>query len=153
MIGFGTLGPASVGMSKSEALATGVFVDQTKAAAPVEGCPLPPLAWKKRFKNVDVLTHYKTGAIVSLGVSGPGPQTAKGIAVGSTLDEVKHAYGSSLIGPSPAGYGQSGAWAKQGNAWIGFLFNDPPGKLGNLSQVLFIEVTKGAKPELMRDGC
>lgn len=148
-IGYGTLGPAKIGMTQKAAQATGVF--DTKGPDPVEGCPAPLLTWKARFKHVDVISD-KAG-IRSLGVLGPGPVTAKDIGVGSTLDDIKDAYGKALQGPREAGYGQAGAYLKRGDAWIGFLFNDQPKELTSLSQVLFIEVQRGQRPDLMRDGC
>jgi hypothetical protein len=150
-IGYGQLGPAKVGMTKADALATGVFDDDLPA--PVDGCPAPPLAWKKPFKNVDVLLGDDE-RIVSMGVSGPGPETRDGIGVGSTLAQVKDAY-PDLIGPEGAGYGQAGAYAQSGDRWIGFLFGEAnETNVDDESTVTFIELTQGErKPDLMRDGC
>lgn len=148
-IGFGSLGPARIGMTKQEALATGLF--KTGNPAPVDGCPEPPLLWKAAFEGVDVLTDPK-GTIVSLGISAKGPATADGIGVGSTLADLKQAYGAQLSGPSDAGYGQSGAYVTKSDQWIGFLFNPVPTQTKDSTPVTFIELTKG-KPDLMRDGC
>jgi hypothetical protein len=151
VIGYGSLGPASIGMSKADALATGLFAEGNPA--PVDGCPEPPLLWKEPFKaDVDVLTT-EAGSIASLGVSGKGPKTKNGIGVGSTLTDLKSAYGDDLSGPSEAGYGQSGAYVEEGNAWIGFLLNEAPSAVKDTSAVTFIEVSKGERPGLMRDGC
>lgn len=150
LIGYGSVGPAKVGMSKADALATGVF--EAGAPAPVDGCPTPPLSWKEPFKkDVDVLT-LDSGAIASLGVSGKGPKTEAGVGIGSTLADLKKAY-DNLTGPAEAGYGQSGAYVEDGDAWIGFLFNEAPAAMKDSSVVTFIEVSKGNKPGLMRDGC
>lgn len=86
-------------------------------------------------------------------MSGKGPQTAAGVGVGSTLGELKEAYAADLSDPADAGYGQSGAFLSEGDAWIGFLFDPAAADVSDSSPVTFIEVTKGNKPDLMRDGC
>lgn len=149
-IGFGSLGPAKIGMSKDEAMKTGVF--RTGNPAPVDGCPEPPLLWKQEFEGVDVLTK-ENGTITSLGVKGNGPKTAAGVGVGSTLAEVEEAYGADLSEPAEAGYGQTGAFAGKGDRWIGFLFDATASDVKDDTKVLFVETTQGAKPDLMRDGC
>lgn len=150
-IGFGALGPVKIGMSVAQAKATKMFA--AEAPAPVEGCPAPTLIWKKQFKNVDVIASEDQG-VVSMGVRGPGPKTKKGIGVGSTLAALKKTYGAEVMGPTNAGFQQSGAWVKRGDSWIGFLFNPPTSALTDASKISFIEVGKGEKPpELIRDGC
>lgn len=151
VIGFGSLGPATVGMSKDAAAATGLF--KADAPAPVDGCPSPPLIWKAPFnKDVDVITDG-SDKVVAFGIFGKGPKTSAGIGVGSTLSELKAAYGDSLTDPAEAGYGQSGAYVEKDGNWIGFLLNPAPASLTDGSDITFIEVSTGAKPDLMRDGC
>ena len=150
VIGFGSLGPAKVGMTKSQALATGVF--DTNNTAPTEGCPPPPLQWKKAYAGVDVLTD-KNGTITSLGVTAPGATTKAGVGVGSTLEGLRDIYGGQASSPAKAGYGQSGVFVHQGSGWIGFLFNASASKVNGADLVKFIEVSKGSKPDLIRDGC
>ena len=151
VIGFGSVGPVSVGMSKDDALATDLF--DADVAAPVDGCPSPPLTWKKPFSAAaDVLTK-QDGSVASLGVHEKGPKTEDGIGVGSTLADLKSAYGDDLTGPDEAGDGQSGAYVEQAGAWIGFLLNPAPDAVKDDSAITFIEVSKGDKPGLMRDGC
>jgi len=151
VIGFGSLGPATVGMSKDDALATGLFDANTPA--PVDGCPAPPLTWKEPFnKDVDVVIDGDA-KVVAFGVFGKGPKTSSGIGIGSTLADLKTAYGDDLTGPAEAGYGQSGAYVEDGDAWIGFLLNPAPADIKDTSSISFIEVSKGNKPDLMRDGC
>jgi hypothetical protein len=151
VIRFGALGPVSVGMSKEDALATGLF--DADVPAPVDGCPSPPLTWKKPFnETADVLTK-EDGSVASLGIHEKGPKTEDGIGVGSTLADLKSAYGDDLTGPEEAGYGQSGAYVEQNGAWIGFLLNPAPDAVTDDSAITFIEVSKGDKPGLMRDGC
>jgi len=151
VIGFGSVGPVSIGMSKDEAVATGLFDASVPPA--VDGCPAPPLSWKKPFSAVvDVLTK-EDGSVASLGVHEKGPKTEAGVGVGSTLADLKDAYGDDLAGPEEAGYGQSGAYVDQDGAWIGFLLDPAPGAVKDDSPITFIEVSKGDKPGLMRDGC
>ena len=147
----GELGPVTIGMSKEDALATGLF--DADVAPAVDGCPAPPLTWKEPFKDaVDVLTK-EDGSVASLGVRGKGPHTEDGIGVGSTLADLKAAEGDDLTGPEAAGYGQSGAFIEDDGAWIGFLFDAAPDAIKDDSAITFIEVSKGNKPGLMRDGC
>jgi hypothetical protein len=138
-------------MTKEDALATGLF--DADIPAPVEGCPAPPLAWKDPFKrDVDVVTDG-AAKVVGFGVFGKGPKTKSGIGIGSTLADLKGAYGDDLTGPAEAGYGQSGTYVKDGDGWIGFLLNPAPAEIKDTSAISFIEVSKGHKPDLMRDGC
>lgn len=150
-IGYGRVGPVAAGMTEAEALRTGLL--RSNAPSPVDGCPPPPLEWRKPFTDdVDVITYR--GRIVSLGVSGAGPKTSQGIGVGSSLAELQEAFGQ-LRGPAAAGYDQSGAWARSGDRWIGFLFGETTaGDVEPTDEITFIELTRGErKPDLMRDGC
>lgn len=147
----GAVGPVVVGMSKSEGMATGYFVAGTP---PVAGeCPALPLVWKDDYaEDFDVQT-LGNGEIVSIGVRGRSIQTAEGVGVGSTYDEVHAAYPQEVL--VEAGYGQSGlrVFDSQDGGWIGFLFDPPVDKIEGNSPVTFVEVTKGGEPSLMRDGC
>jgi hypothetical protein len=150
-IGYGRVGPVRAGMTEAEAVKTGLL--RSNAPSPVDGCPAPPLEWRKPFKNdVDVITYQ--GRIVTLGVSGAGPKTSQGIGIGSNLSDLEKAF-PRLQGPAAAGYGQSGAWARSGDRWIGFLFGETAdGDVKPADEITFIELTRGdRKPDLMRDGC
>lgn len=152
--GFGEVGKAKVGMTKADALATGYFDGNLTAADP-DVCPAPKLAWKKTgaYTGLDVLVDDQ-GTIRALAAFSQSTiATAKGIKVGSSLADVKSAYGDSLVGPEPAGYGQTGVFIDEGNAWIGFLFDADPMTLDDSTPVVFMETTVGVRPELMRDGC
>ncbi len=152
----GRVGPVEVGMTKTEAAATGVFdVDVTSSPDGCEGTR--PLVWKKQFQGVDVLTD-DSGSVVSLGVSSAdGPRTEQDFGVGTTFGQLIEVYGGDLSAPEEAGYGQVGVFVQDGERWLGYLFgeaasidqldNDPGLK------VTFAEVTEGEKPSLMRDGC
>jgi len=144
----GAIGPVEVGITKDEALATGLFDADVKG---VEGCTFE-LQWKKEFAGVDVLTR-EDGSIGSLGVIAVGPKTEEGIGVGSTLADIKAAYPE--VSPvSEAGFDQAGAFVTAGDDHIGFLFGDTTvAAIKDSSKVSFIEVTHGKRPELMRSGC
>ena len=147
----GPVGPVRAGMSKAQALATGYFVaDQP---APVEGCPVIPLAWKDEYVNTYDVYTLGNGEISSIGVRGRGVTTADGIGVGSSYEQVQAAYPDDTL--LEAGYGQSGikVFDRQDGGWIGFLFDAKPGAITASDPVTFVEVTKGAEPSLMRDGC
>ncbi|WP_157412767.1 hypothetical protein [Aeromicrobium sp. Root236] len=144
----GAIGPVNAGITKDEAVATGLFDADVKG---VEGCTFE-LQWKKEFAGVDVLTR-EDGSIGSLGVTAVGPKTEEGIGVGSTLADVKAAY-PELSAVSKAGFDQAGAFLSAGDDYIGFLFGDAtPSTIKDSSKVSFIEVTHGKRPELMRSGC
>ena len=146
----GRIGPAVAGMSKAEALETGLF--NADVPPPVEGCDPYPLQWKKKYKGLDVLTR-DDGSIASLGVREGGPRTAKGIGYGSTLAEVTKAY-PNLSPVVDAGFGQAGAFEFTDTEYIGFLFGEATvSSIKQSSKVTFMEVTVGDKPELMRSGC
>jgi hypothetical protein len=147
----GAVGPVRAGMSKAEALKTGYFVAEVKA--PAEGCPMLPLAWTDEYVHgYDVLTR-PDGSIASLGVRGPGVSTADGLEVGSTLEEVQATYPDAKL--VAAGYDQSGILVQDAatRGWIGFLFDHPVAEAIGSDRVSFIEITRGTKPSLMRDGC
>jgi hypothetical protein len=147
----GAVGPVKVGMSKADALKTGYFVADLKA--PVEGCPAPPLGWKDEYTDTYDVQTLGNGEITSIGVRGEGVKTADGIGVGSTLDEVRAQYPDEEV--AEAGYGQTGLryFDRQDGGWIGFLFNAAPDDVTGADPVTFVEITKGAEPSLMRDGC
>ncbi len=146
VIGYGSLGPAKVGMTKREALDTGLFGRQKYD--PAKKCKASALKWKKQFKGVEVRTDT-AGTIRSLGVVGPGPKTQYGIQVGSDLADVRGSYASALRGPSKIGPKLSVGFTQKDDAWIGFLFDDDPSD-EVLDPIIFIEVTKGSKPQLRR---
>lgn len=145
----GAVGPVQVGMTKAQALATGYF--DADVQAPVDGCPARPLTWRDEYANTfDVLTS-QAGDVVSIGIRQPGPRTRSGYGVGSTWGSLK------AVAPEPqeAGYGQTGAYVQESGdgSWIGFLLDTPPDQLTDDDVVTFVEVTRGDRPGLMRDGC
>lgn len=146
----GAVGPVTTGMSKDEALATGLF--DADVEVPGEECGrTEPLGWKSAYaSSLDVLTK-DDGTVVSLGVRGEQPRTADGLGVGSTLKDVTGVYETAEM--TEAGYGQTGVFVTEGDAWLGFLFAEDTEAVGPTSEVLMVEVTTGTRPDLMRDGC
>ncbi|MGI9084553.1 MAG: hypothetical protein ACR2FE_04590 [Aeromicrobium sp.] len=150
VVSLGAVGPARAGMSKDEALKTGLF--DADVPPPVEGCDPFPLQWKERYKGVDVLTG-EDGSIISLGAFEGGPRTAQGIGYGSTLADVTKAY-PNLSPVVDAGFGQAGAYEFTDDEFIGFLFGDATvSSIEQSSKVTFMEVSIDEKPKLMRSGC
>jgi len=146
----GAVGPVRAGMSKADALKTGLF--NADVPPPVEGCPPYPLKWKKKYKGLDVLTR-DDGSISSIGVTKGGPKTSQGIGYGSTLDDLLAAY-PKLSPVVDAGFNQAGAYEFTDTEFIGFLFGDATvSDIKGSSKITFIEVTVGDKPDLIRSGC
>ncbi|MCL3836779.1 hypothetical protein [Aeromicrobium duanguangcaii] len=146
----GRVGPAEVGMSRDEALETGLF--EADAQVPGEDCGrVAPLAWKPEYaSSLDVLAR-EDGTIVSLGVRGQQPRTADGLGVGSTLRQVSGVHETAEL--TEAGYGQTGVFVTEGDRWLGYLFDVDPDEVGPKDKVVLVEVTQGTRPDLMRDGC
>lgn len=145
----GMVGPVKVGMTKSQAFATG-YLDKDVTR---EACgTVDQLAWKAAYKgSLDIFT-LDDGEVSSIGVSKPGPSTRSGLQVGSTYKAVKGVLGEESQ-PMEAGYSQTGLFVNEGSSWIGFLFDGQPDTISDSEPVRFIEVTRGRLPDLMRDGC
>lgn len=147
----GRVGAAEVGMSTAQAAATGLF--NTDVDHGPDDCRgVSPLEWKSSAgAGLDVFLT-DSGNIASMGISKSSPKTAKGIGVGSTLAQVRSAY-EDLTPVEEAGFDQSGNYVVEGDRYLGFLFNENASDTSDSSKVVFMEVTKGDKPELIRDGC
>lgn len=147
----GRVGAALVGMSKAEAAATGLFnTDVDHGADDCRG--VAPLEWKPSVgAGLDVFLN-DSDHIVSIGISKSTPKTAEGIGVGSTLAQIQDAY-ADLTPVEEAGFDQSGNYVVDGDRYLGFLYNENALDATDSSKVVFMEVTKGDKPELIRDGC
>ncbi|GAA3529310.1 hypothetical protein AFL01nite_01380 [Aeromicrobium flavum] len=146
----GRVGPVSVGMTKQQALDTGLF--EADVEVPGEDCGrVLPLGWKADYaSSLDVLTK-DDGTVVSLGIRGEQPRTSDGLGVGSTLREVSGVHETAEL--VEAGYGQTGVFVTDGERWLGYLFDADPESIGPKDAVSLVEVTQGTRPDLMRDGC
>lgn len=145
----GRVGLVPVGISKVEAVATGLFDADVDGI--VEGCK-DQLRWKEPFTGLDVVYDAK-GKVISFGVTEGGPKTSADVGVGSTLAEVQAAY-PDLSPVAVMGFEQAGAIQKAGDKYIGFLMGDTTIETVNPeSKVTFMEVTSGSKPQLKRGEC
>lgn len=146
----GRIGAVRTGMTREEAVDTGLF-DEDVSIGGEECGRSAPLGWKPDYaSSLDVLTT-DDGAVVSLGVRGEQPRTAEGLGVGSTLREVSGTYETAEM--TEAGFGQTGVFVTEGDDWLAFLFDEDVDKVGPKSKVTMMEVTTGTRPDLMRDGC
>jgi len=109
--------------------------------------------WKGQLsQGLDVIVG-RDQRITAMGMSKPGLETDEGISIGNSYAAVDKTYGDRLEGPIRMDYGQAGVFLREGDKWIGFGFDNKPGQLADDSHVVFIEVTRGARPGLLRDGC
>ena len=146
----GQVGPVKVGMTKAQAYATGYF--DKDVASPTCDNFVSRLLWKPAYKdNFDVFT-LDDGEVSAIGIFKPGPTTRSGLQIGSTYKAVKAVLGADST-PVEAGYSQTALMVNQGDSWIGFLFNGQPDTISDSAKVVFMEVTRGRLPDLMRDGC
>lgn len=145
----GQVGPVKVGMTKAEAYATGYFNKDVQS----KNCDtVDRLEWKDAYKDsFDVFT-LDDGEVSAMGIFKAGPRTRSGLQIGSTYKAVKDVLGEESQ-PMEAGYSQTGLFVNQGDSWIGFLFDGDPDTISDDAKVVFIEVTRGRLPGLMRDGC
>ncbi len=145
----GAVGTVKVGMSKSEAVATG-YLNQDVAGVACDS--VDQLAWKPAYRDALDIFTLDDGEVSAIGIWKPGPRTRSGLQVGSTYASVKAVLGPESE-PTALGYGQVGLLVNQGDSWIGFLFDASPTTVKDSSKVTFIEVTRGRMPDLVRDGC
>lgn len=146
----GLIGPVRIGMSKQQALATGLFNADVKS----EVCgDVALLKWKSGYTGTFDVQTLGNGEITSIGVWRSGSRTQSGLGVGSTYAEIRAAIDDATA--QEAGYGQSGVlnYDSTNGGWIGFLIDSPLDQLKGTDKVTFVEITKGAQPGLMRDGC
>ncbi|GAA3517726.1 hypothetical protein GCM10022234_11440 [Aeromicrobium panaciterrae] len=145
----GQVGPVKVGMTKAEAYATGYFDKdvQSKNCDAVER-----LQWKPAYQGTFDIFTLDDGEVSAMGIFKAGPRTRSGLQIGSTYKAVKDVLGEESQ-PMEAGYSQTGLFVNEGDSWIGFLFDGDPDTISDNAKVVFIEVTRGRLPDLMRDGC
>jgi hypothetical protein len=144
----GSVGPIRAGMSKDQALATGYV----EPGVFVPNCGVAELQWKPDYTWALDLGTLDDGQVESIGVSRPGPRTRSGLQVGSTYASVKAVLGE---GSSPAATlnSQTGLYVNEGDNWIGFLFDASQDTVTDTTPVTYIEVRRGAMPNLTPGGC
>jgi hypothetical protein len=145
----GAFGPVKAGMGIQDAIATGFIEPDPNRGKACEGG-----FWKWKgdlASGLDIIVNDKR--VSSLGLSKDGLETADGISIGNSYAALKKTYGDRLQGPVRMDYGQAGSFLRDGDNWIGFGMDNEPGKLDDTSHIAFIEVAKGHRPGLLRDGC
>ncbi len=144
-----------IGDSLESAAESGYFALDVKSG----GCGTrdiwPTKPWRK---SIDVYQGYEeetVGTVGTIGVFGDGISTKRGIEIGSTLADLQAAYGDRLLGPRPNDYGQWGYFVRAQRRWIGFSLDasERDGRPPATAEVAFMELTKGRRPGLLRDGC
>ena len=135
-------------MTLEEAKRTGA-VEPTKPD-PDAPCPPPSLQWKA--PNTDKLdVRDQDGKIALLGAGEAGFNTAEGVGVDSTLNDVETAYPGSKVQESPAS--GSLVYLKDGKKWLAMAFNEQPQDLRQSSKVIYMEVAIDERPIAYPDGC
>ncbi len=150
----GAVGPVVVGMTVDEANATGFF--EPRETPDDDPCKeaYGPIQWKAPHTE-DLLVGVRNEGPTkdTIGVMGirDTVKTAKGVGIGSTLDDVKAAYPDAKVEESEA----SGAvvFRQDGDKWLGIAFNEQPNEVKGSSKVIFMEVTSGEKPVAYLSGC
>jgi hypothetical protein len=146
----GAFEPVRVGMSIQQAIDAGFMERDPQREKSCEGTFWK---WKGQWSaGLDVLVD-EDKQISSLGMSKDGLETPEGISIGNSYAAVDKTYGDRLEGPVRMDYGQAGVFLRDGDKWIGFGFDNKPGQLADDSRVVFIEVSRGNRPGLIRDGC
>jgi len=146
----GAFEPIRVGMGIQQAIDAGFMERDTQREASCEGTFWK---WKGQLsEGLDVIVG-EDKQIAALGMSKDGLETPEGISIGNSYAAVDETYGDRLEGPVRMDYGQAGVFLRDGDNWIGFGFDNEPGRLADTSRVAFIEVSQGNRPGLIRDGC
>lgn len=146
----GAFEPIRVGMSIQQAIDAGFMERDTQRE---EACEGTFWKWKGQWSaGLDVIVG-EDKQIASLGMSRAGLETPEGISIGNSYAAVDKTYGDRLQGPIRMDYGQAGVFLRSGENWLGIGFDNRPGQLTDDSRVAFIEVSRGNRPGLIRDGC
>lgn len=145
----GAFEPVEAGMSIQEAIDTGLIERDPQRE---ESCEGTFWKWKGQLAGgLDIIVNDER--VVALGMSKGGLETPEGISIGNSYGALKETYGDRLEGPVRMDYGQAGAFLRDGDRWIGFGMDNEPGRLDDTSRIAFIEVARGNRPGLLRDGC
>ena len=146
----GAFGPVRAGASIQQAVEAGYMEPDPQREQACEGTFWK---WKGQLsQGFDVIVGADR-QIVSLGMSRAGLETPEGISIGNSFGALVKTYGDRLQGPQRMDYGQAGAFLQDGDNWIGFGMDNQPGRLTDASRIAFIEVSRGSRPGLLRDGC
>jgi hypothetical protein len=146
----GAFGPVRAGANIQQVVGAGYMERDPQREQACEGTFWK---WKGQWsQGLDVIVGPNR-QIVSLGMSRAGLETPEGISIGNSYAAVDNTYGDRLEGPVRMEYGQAGVFLRDGENWVGFGFDNEPGRLVDTSRVAFIEVSRGNRPGLLRDGC
>ena len=146
----GAFEPIRVGTSIQQAVDAGFMERDPQREQACEGTFWK---WKGQLsQGFDVIVGADK-QIVALGMTRDGLETPEGISIGNSFGALAQTYGDRLQGPERMEYGQAGAFLQDGDNWIGFGMDNQPGQLTDNSRIAFIEVTRGSRPGLLRDGC
>lgn len=144
-----------IGDSLESAAGSGYFALDVKTAACGTRDIWPTRPWRKSIDVYPGFVEGTEGTVGTIGVFGDGISTKEGIEVGSTLAELRAAYGDRLLGPRTNDYDQWGFFIRTQRRWLGFSMDASAddGRPKADAEVAFIELTKGRRPGLLRDGC
>jgi hypothetical protein len=146
----GAFGVVRAGEKVKAAVDAGYFEEDPKRGKACEGGPF--FKWRGQWSGgMDVIVH--DGTIQSLGLSKDSPETAEGISVNNSYGALKETYGDRLSEPVTMFYDQPGVFLHDGDRWLGFLLDASPETLNDKSRIVFLEVSVGNRPGLLRDGC
>lgn len=147
-------GPVKLGMTKAEAAATCLLEVDVKDRVCEGTEPLVPKA--PYTSSFDIILD-RTGRVIDLGGAGKNLETDGGVRVGSSLAYVKAAYpqatGPTDLGGDAAPYHQSGVFIRDGENYLGLLFDKPAAQVRHTDVVRFMEISQGRPPGLFRDAC
>jgi hypothetical protein len=145
----GAVGPLGVGMTKSQALATGYAEENVQ----LPGCAgLDWLQYKPAYRPTLIMGTEDDGQIDNIRVRGPGPHTRSGLQVGSSYGSVKAVLGPD-VAPEVTARNQAGLYVSEGAHWLGFLFDATVDTLTDETPVKMIEIRVNAKPNLIFPVC
>ena len=144
-----------IGDSLESAAESGYFALDVKTRGCGTRAIAPTRPWRR---SIDVYPGYEegtAGTVGTIGVIGDGISTKEGIGIGSTLGDLEAAYGDRLLGPRENDYDQWGYFIRTNRRWLGFSMDASArdGQPTPDAEITFIEMTKGRRPGLLRDGC